>query len=141
MAYEVRFHLQRGKNYRYWQVKEKDKGKVWYVNPENVQLFMSDCTLVNKLNKAKKVHASGKKDVSGWISCKHLELHPPETYPMSYLEQLFYNPIKDPHWRRAGDDMEMAWDEHSCGSLVTRNNQVYLLEETCCLWEPEEQAV
>lgn len=138
MAYEVRFHLQRGKNYRCWQVKEKDK--VWYVNPKNVQLLMLDCTLVNKLNKAKKVHASGKKDVSGWICCEHLELHPPETYPISYLGQLFYNPIKDPHWRRSGDDMEMAWDEHQFDALVTRSNQVYLLE-MCCPWDLEEQAV
>jgi hypothetical protein len=126
---EVRFHLQAGVNYKKWQVKVVQGGrkvKVYYLDPSDTQLEMRGCRLTNNLNKAKKVHAAGKKDVSGWIECDEvlstgLEVHG--------LEKLHYNPIKDVHWRREGDEGDFVWDGSEYVTLVTEGRQVYILEE------------
>jgi hypothetical protein len=129
MTYEVRFHLQSGQNFRKWQVKAmqgRKKAKVVYYDPNEVQLELKECTLVNKLGKAKKVHKEGVKDVSGWITCK--EVLTTQT-PTDGLERLFYNPIKNLHWRREGDEGEFQWDGTEFNTLVTAGRQVYVLEE------------
>ena len=69
--YEIRFHLGKGPNYGHWQVKAmcgRKKLQEFYYNPAQYQLEMIGCKLVNKLNKAKKVHEAGVKDVSGSVS-------------------------------------------------------------------------
>jgi hypothetical protein len=128
MTYEVRFHLQSGKNFRKWQVKAINglNKQVAYYDPNEVQLELKECTLVNKLGKARKVHKEGVKDVSGWITCK--EVLTTQT-PTDGLERLFYNPIKNLHWRREADEGEFQWDGTEFHTLVTGGRQVYVLEE------------
>lgn len=126
---EVRFHLGAGENYRKWQVKVLDgrrKVRVYYLDPSRHRLEMRGCRLVNKINKARKVHAAGVKDVSGWIRCDEVLLS--ET-PVDGLERLFYNPIKDVRWRREGDAGDFDWDDTEYATLVTEGRQVYILEE------------
>lgn len=126
---EVRFHLLKGKNYRKWQVKVvrgSKKVRVYYLDPAETQIEMRGCRLVNKINKAKKVHAAGKKDVSGWIKCDEVLT---SEVPVDGLERVFYNPIKDVHWRRDGDAGEFAWDDTQYATMVTQGRQVYILEE------------
>ena len=75
--FEVRFHLQSGKNYKKWQAKLRIKNsveKVYYYDPFSVQLLLKDCVLINKKNEAKKVNAAGKRDVCGWIKCREIEV-------------------------------------------------------------------
>lgn len=127
---EVRFHLGRGKNYMKWQVRIKDGARtvdIYYYDPKEYQLEMVGCKLVNKLNKAKKVHKAGVKDVSGWVECK--EVIPTKENPVDNLERLFYNPIRDPRWRRESDSNEFDWDGSEYATLITYNKQVYILEE------------
>jgi hypothetical protein len=129
MTYEVRFHLQSGPNFRKWQVKTMQgsrKAKVAYYDPNEVQLELKECTLVNKLGKARKVHKAQRKDVSGWILCK--EVTATQT-PTDGLERLFYNPIKNFHWLREGDGGEFQWDGTEFQTLVTNGRQVYVLAE------------
>lgn len=128
--YEIRFHLGKGPNYGHWQVKAmcgREKLQEFYYDPALYQLEMLSCKLVNKLNKAKKVNAAGIKDVSGWIKCDEVVLS--EQTPVDNLEKLYYNPIRDPYWRRESDSNEFIWDNSEYSTLITNNKQVYVLEE------------
>ena len=49
--------------------------------------------------------------------------------PVDNLEKLYYNPIRDPHWRRESDCNEFVWDESEYATLITNGKQVYILEE------------
>lgn len=128
---EVRFHLLNGENYKHWQVK-KVQGKkdieVYYYNPNEYQIEMKGCKLVNLLARAKQVHKKQRKNVSGWVRCDEVILRK-NTLPVDGLEKLFYNPIVNVHWRRESDDGEFVWDNTEYDTLITQNNQVYVLEE------------
>jgi hypothetical protein len=132
---EVRFHLLKGKNYMHWQVKvmqgSKNKVDVFYYNPYEYQLEMRGCKLRNRPNKAKQVFDSGKHDVSGWIRCEELMLRKDfyPILPVENLEKLYYNPLRDPYWRRESDSNEFIWDETEYDTLITDGKQVYILEE------------
>lgn len=126
---EVRFHLLSGQNYRKWQVKVmqgRKKISVHYFDPNEVQLEMRDCRLANDLKKAMKVHKEQSKDVTGSVHCAEVVL---TQVPTDGLERLFYNPIRDVHWRREGDEGEFQWDGTQFHTLVTQGRQVYVLEE------------
>ena len=128
--YEVRFHLGRGENYLHWQVKAmcgRKKLQEFYYNPAQYQLEMIGCKLVNQVNKAKKVHAAGRKDVAGWVECDTVMIN--NEIGVDNLEKLYYNPIRDIHWRRESDCGEFAWDDSQYATLITQGKQVYLLEE------------
>jgi hypothetical protein len=108
-----------------WQIRH---GKnVMYVDPSENNLEMVGCKLINKLNKAKKVNKAGKKDVAGWVECDEVILT--KECSVDNLERVFYNPIKDVHWRRDSDNGEFAWDNTEYATLITNNKQVYILEE------------
>jgi hypothetical protein len=49
--------------------------------------------------------------------------------PVDNLEKLFYNPLRDPHWRRESDNNEFIWDGTEYDTLITDGKQVYILEE------------
>ena len=131
---EVRFHLSSGENYLHWQVKIMQGGKkvdVYYYNPAEYQLEMRGCKLVNRPTKAKQVYEAGVHDVSGWVRCDEVmlrkEYHP--ILPVDNLEKLYYNPLRDPHWRRESDCNEFVWDNSEYATLITGGKQVYILEE------------
>ena len=131
---EVRFHLGGGKHYKHWQVKVKQGNKtvdVYYYDPNEYQLEMRGCKLVNQLARAKWVHKKQKKNVSGWVRCDEVMLRKNfyPTLPVDSLEKLYYNPIKDIRWRRESDCGEFAWDDYEFDTLITNGKQVYVLEE------------
>ena len=118
----------------HWQVKVKQGGKtvdVYYYDPNEYQLEMRGCKLINKVNRAKKVNEAGVKDVSGWVRCDEVMLrkHHFPVLPVDNLEKLHYNPIKDIHWRRESDCGEFDWDDSQYATLITSGKQVYVLEE------------
>lgn len=131
---EVRFHLSRGEHYMHWQLKIK-KGsetvEVCYFDPSEYQLEMRGCRLVNQPNKAKKVFEAGVHDVSGWVRCEELMLRKSfyPILPIDNLEKLYYNPIRNPYWRRESDCGEFIWDNYEFDTLITDGKQVYVLEE------------
>ena len=127
---EVRFHLGRGEHYMHWQIKimqGRKKVDEYYYDPFYYQLEMFGCKLVNKANKAKKVHEAGVKDVSGWVECEEVAIN--NEIGVDNLEKLYYNPIRDPHWRRESDSNEFVWDNSEYATLITSGKQVYVLEE------------
>lgn len=127
---EVRFHLARGQHYMHWQIKivqGRDKVDVYYYDPFYYQLEMVGCKLVNYPNKAKKVYEAGVHDVSGWVRCEEVMIN--NEIMVDNLEKLYYNPIRDPYWRRESDSNEFIWDNSEYATLVTNGKQVYILEE------------
>jgi len=127
---EVRFHLGKGEHFRHWQIKVmqgRKKVDEYYYNPGHYQLVMIGCKLVNNLKKAQKVHKAGKKDVSGWVKCEEVQIN--NEIGIDNLEKLYYNPIRDPQWRRESDCGEFAWDDSQYATLITQDRQVYILEE------------
>lgn len=131
--YKVRFHLGAGEHFMHWQVRGSD-GSVVYYDPTKFQLELLDCKLVNKVNKAKKVYDAGVKDVCGWVECEEVIVaHDYESYPVCNLERLYFNPIKDIHWRRDGDDGDYSWDSCLFDSIVTDGRSLYVLEEAALM--------
>ena len=131
---EVRFHLLNGQNYRKWQVnimQGKKRVDQYYVDPTEYQLEMRGCKLVNKVARAKWVNKKKKKNVSGWVQCEEVMLRKDfyPTLPIDNLEKLYYNPIRDVHWRRESDGGEFVWDNSEYDTLVTDGRQVHILEE------------
>jgi hypothetical protein len=61
------------------------------------------------------------------------DFHP--SLPIDNLEKLYYNPIRDPHWRRESDSNEFIWDESEYATLITSGKQVYILEERHCSFD------
>jgi hypothetical protein len=49
--------------------------------------------------------------------------------PVDSLEKLYYNPVRDPYWRRESDANEFIWDDTEYGTLITGGKQVYILDE------------
>jgi len=131
---EVRFHLSKGQHYMHWQLKTKQGGKtveVCYFDPFEYQLEMRGCILWNRPNKAKQVFEAGVHDVSGWVRCKEIMLRKSfyPILPVDNLEKLYYNPIRNPYWRRESDCGEFIWDNYEFDTLITDGKQVYVLEE------------
>lgn len=127
---EVRFHLSSGKHYMHWQVKVMRGSKkmdVYYYHPNKYQLEMVGCKLVNQPGRAKQVFDSGVHNVSGWVRCNEVIVR--ENVPIDDLEKLYYNPVRDPYWRRESDTNEFIWDGSEYVTLVTKDKQVYILEE------------
>lgn len=137
---EVRFHLGGGKHFMHWQVRVKQGGKtvdVYYYDPNEYQLEMRGCRLRNRPNKAKQVFEAGVHDVSGWIRCEETMLRKSfyPVLPVDNLERVFYNPLRDPYWRRESDNNEFIWDETEYATLITHGRQVYILEERDCAFD------
>ena len=127
---EVRFHLGKGPNFKQWQIKIVQGGKavdLFYYDPAYYQLEMIGCKLVNKVNQARKVHEAGVKDVTGWVECADVRIN--NEIGVDNLEKLYYNPIRDIHWRRESDCGQFAWDNSQYSTLITQDRQVYILEE------------
>ena len=127
---EVRFHLGKGQYFKHWQIKVVQGSKKigeFYYDPAYYQLEMIGCKLINKVNQARKVHEAGVKDVTGWVECQEVRIN--NEVGVDNLEKLYYNPIKDIHWRRDSDDGEFAWDDSQYETLITQDRQVYVLEE------------
>lgn len=132
MKYMVRFHLQRGQNYMHWQIRSTD-GLVHYFDPNEYQIEMTGCRLVNKIGVAQRVNNEGVKDVCGWVECDNYHVYLRDNVSTEGMESLSYNPIKDVHWRRDGDDGEFDWDNRCFDWLITSGNKVYIAAEAISL--------
>lgn len=115
--YKVRFHLAKGKNYMKWQITGTNESPtiinnkiVFYVDPEEVCLYMLNSKLVNHDSTAKKINCGANKSVCAWIECENLMIHRYNDdlgkSACDYIcekiannnPELFYNPRKVPYW-------------------------------------------
>lgn len=121
MKYKIRFHLGKGKNYKHWQVTSLGEGerKVEYLDPGIHNIVMHDCQLRNVPKIAKKVFATQKRNVCGWVECKKLEItqEAPETG-----EMLVFDPKIKTNW--FGEDGRNL-DETKWKMLIARGKRVF----------------
>ena len=109
--YRVRFHLARGENYMKWQITDTHFGRVMYFNPDNVELVMFNCRLMNQRGTANKIHEGANKTVCAWIQCKDLMINLKRDIRglpavnsgwsernLDKVGAVSYNPRKAPHW-------------------------------------------
>jgi len=127
--FKVRFHLARGKFYKFWQVKDlKNDTGPFYFNPNSGHLIMEDCTLYVNENKAKRIHEAGIKDVCGWIKCRHVFFSHSSLFTESDFDnfpRLSFNPIVDVNWR-ISISPQTVMNNTSFEELVTKGNKVYV---------------
>ena len=121
--FKVRFHLQTGKHYKHWQIRDS-AGDVQYYNPATSQLILYNCQLVSQQGAAKRVKRRGKKSVCGWIECDGFQVIPSEyEKTVDYLDRLWYNPILDTDWHMTNivePVTGMVFEQ-----LMTKGNRVY----------------
>ena len=120
---KVRFHLARGKNYKQWQIKDKN-GNVHYFKPEEVNLIMYNCKLHNSAKVAAGIYSGKEKTVCSWIECDGVEVldsKVPNIYDIIVKKEIFYNPKVAPYWR----DGDKNIDGKKFETLVTKNRGVF----------------
>lgn len=138
--YEVRFHLGEGKCYKHWQIKvfdsNKDGYEVLYYDPAQYQLTLSECQLINKPNKAKKVFNSQKRDVCGWVKCYNIlvtdiTIFEPKT--IDNRRMVVYDPKIRTHWHY--ENCETDIDCRIFEKLTTIGKRIYCHDHDlsyCC---------
>ena len=119
--YKIRFHLQRGRHYRHWQITDK-QGNVKYYDPDNYQLIMHNCKLVSQPAASKRVYNSGVKDVCGWIKCEDIEFS--KDIEVMGLQRILYNPIIDTEWHAEGVDGAITGS--IINKIVSKYDKVYV---------------
>jgi hypothetical protein len=127
-TYRVRFNLGAGTHFMHWKVDKLKGSKIvetQYYDPKIHQLSLFDCTPINRPKIAYRVYQEGVKDVCGWVKCRSYSTDP---IPLrNGREQLMFNPIIFPHWRRSGD-----WtmcDNEQFKHLTTVGNKLYIESE------------
>ncbi len=98
--FKVRFNLERGKYYRFWQVCGDNTTD--YYHPSNTFLSLTNCRLINNARTAKRIHT--------------------EAISQNKCLQIFYNPRIFPHWT---DLAQNNIDKSFHKKIVTINNRVY----------------
>lgn len=119
--YKVRFNLERGNYYGYWQVCLDNTFN--YYHPSNTFLQMVNCTLHNKPNVAAKINGGAAKKVCSWIQCEELVAYDSlnATSPNKY-SQIFYNPRVFPYWVDAAQN---NIDNKNYSQILTVARRVY----------------
>jgi hypothetical protein len=118
--YRIRFNLGLGKNYKKWKVENTATKGVIYLDPNEYSLRLSNATLCNRKEAAKKINEGHNKYVCSWIECEDYQ----EVEIPIYFEtqELLYNPRVKPFWQDfLGNDI----DGFSFEELVTSGNKVY----------------
>lgn len=104
--YKVRFNLGRGKRYMTWKI-TKPNGEVDYLNPKEVFLVLSNCTLKNNKNTARKIYEGANKRVCAYVLCEDVEVLESRDYEIG--DKITYNPRVKPNWFNvSGEDIDGA---------------------------------
>jgi len=120
--FKVRFHLGRGKDYMKWRLEDSKERKVEFLDPDSVQLVMTNCVLTNRSNRAKKIFSGEiNKEPIAFIQCAHVEKRK-KFEKIIPVGKLSYNPRKAPHWQDInGNDI----DGHYFDKIITSGRSVY----------------
>lgn len=121
--YHVRFHLGRGKNYLKWQIKNTQTGDVRYYSPDQYELVMTNCKLVNHIRIAQKIHDGANKEVCAWISCSSVIPLVNTNKKVDKENQITYNPRVSPCWMRKHNNENI--DDFSFSYLYTKGRELF----------------
>ena len=114
LLFKVRFNLGLGKNYMKWKITHPNK-TVEYLNPDEVQLVLTNCKLKNNKTAAKKIFDGSYKTVCAWIECENVEVINKSTSTFDKSNQVSYNPRKTPNWIFKGENV----DNHHFDKLIS----------------------
>jgi hypothetical protein len=136
MYYKVRFHLGAGQHFKHWQVSIMRGGKLSdtvYFNPDEYQLILFDCKLINRPSTAKSVFESQKRDVCGWIRCENLDvidLFDGESMDIGGLPRLEFDPKLIPYWHHTNSSDSL--DNYKFDRIITSGKKVYDYSSVVC---------
>jgi hypothetical protein len=92
----LRYHLGRGKNYKKWQIRNRD-GSVEYIHPDDMVAALSNARLHNRRKVADKIYQGENKTVCAWIDCEILSKGT-ELWIHDEWNKIYYNPRETPYW-------------------------------------------
>jgi hypothetical protein len=118
---KVRFNLGRGANYKKWKIIYPE-GLIVYHNPNEVQLILKTCRLINQKNQSKKIFDGANKSVCAWVLCEEIEIHYGKPFNVSDNPEIRFNPRIKPNW--VVDGVES--DNLLIREVVTDENKLYL---------------
>jgi len=104
----LRFNLGKGKNHLKWRVLWPD-GRAEYLDPSEVQLVASGCTLKNSKRAAQRIFEGANKTVCAWVLCDELRVERALAFSASSEVQAEYNPRVAPNWRIGETDADGRW--------------------------------
>ena len=113
--------MQRGVNYRKYQIKTPDNDRVKYYSPDDVQLVMVNAKLVNHKGTARRIYEGANKTVCAWVECDDLKVIPKGEVNINQMQKITYNPRTSPYWMMN----EMTVDGRSFNVLYTYGNRIY----------------
>lgn len=119
----VRFHLQRGKHYKTWQIKKQQH--VEYYSPDKYVLKIKKGTLKNSPSVAKKIYDGANKTVCAWVECKYVEVLRKDEHDFesnSHLENIRYNPKLSVNWQNSNNE---NIDNQFFHSIVSDGRNLY----------------
>jgi 3'-phosphoadenosine 5'-phosphosulfate sulfotransferase (PAPS reductase)/FAD synthetase len=123
--FTIRFHLGAGENFMKWKVENTDSKEVNFYQPDQYQIFMFDCKLVNSPKTAQKIFTGEiNKTPIAWVQCARVEVMPISEQVID-IDKLSYNPQKAPNWIDVDGDI---LDNYVFPELVTFNRGVYYFE-------------
>ena len=109
----------------HWQINDSLQETIQYYAPNEVQLVMLDCKLVNRKATALRINQGADKQVCAWVECDKLNvLKTNWTLSESIVLPIYYNPRKSVHWN--GGDFFPNMDGMGFNSLLTIGKQIHL---------------
>ena len=116
---KVRYHLQRGPNYKKWQFRHNDT--VWYHDPAYRPIVIKNCRLKNNRRTAEKIYNGENKSVCAWVNFDSMELLQPGK-KIEGMTKVHYNPREAPFWCVNGQNV----DGYIFNELVLTGDGVFL---------------
>ena len=100
---KVRYHLQRGPNYKQWQFRHNDT--VWYHDPAYRPIVIKNCRLKNNRRTAERIYNGENKSVCAWVNFDSMELLEPGK-KIEGMTKVNDNPKEAPFWRVNGQNAD-----------------------------------
>lgn len=99
--FKIRYNLQRGKNYKFWQLVDIKNKNISYIKPEDCVIKLHNCILENNRKISDKIYLGSNKIVCAWIKFKDIEVFDKSEIVPSWCQQIRYNPRVLPYWHTA----------------------------------------
>ena len=120
--WKIRFHLGAGKDFMKWKVENTDSKSIKFLEPDKVQIRMTNCKLTNSPTTAKKIFSGEiNKSPIAWVNCQKVEVSE-EIDQVDFEERISYNPRKSPYWMDAEGNIV---DNYVFDHLITYGRSVY----------------
>lgn len=126
--FKVRFHLGKGENFMKWRVENVVLGVVEFFDPQDYDLELENCKLINQIGAANKIFDGANKTVCSWVMAEKVAILISGNCCFPEKDSVSYNPRILPHWRDFGDNnidrQEFTWLETQGRQLFSKKKSV-----------------